>query len=84
MSQQAVAQALGIDRTTIVGLVDALEREGWVLRERNPSDRRAYAPKLSPKGRAVLRRAEKALDKVADSFFGGSPITSAPSSEGSS
>jgi DNA-binding MarR family transcriptional regulator len=26
--------------------------------------------KLSPKGRAVQRRAEKALDKVADSFFG--------------
>jgi DNA-binding MarR family transcriptional regulator len=69
LSQQAIGERLRIDRTTMVAMVDALEEAGLVRRERDPSDRRAYAVKLTPKGRARQRRAAETLDNARDEFF---------------
>src|SRR6266436_2676990 len=67
---QELGEQLGIDRTTIVELIDELERQGVVVRRRNAADRRSYALVLTPKGRAVQKRASKAFDAAADEFFG--------------
>lgn len=56
MSQREVADLVGANRTIMVKLVDALESEGYLVRERNPADRRAYALTLTGLGRK--RRAE--------------------------
>ena len=40
LSQQDAAAQLGIDRTTMVAMVDALEGKGLVERHRSPADRR--------------------------------------------
>ena len=69
-SQQAIGEALRIDRTTMVSLVDQLERRGLVRRERNPADRRAYTIGLTAEGRDLQRNAEAALDAAAAEFFG--------------
>jgi DNA-binding MarR family transcriptional regulator len=69
LSQQAIADALRIDRTTMVSLIDDLERMRLVRRERNPADRRAYTIRLTAKGRELQRRAERALDEAAAAFF---------------
>ncbi|WP_232050294.1 MarR family winged helix-turn-helix transcriptional regulator [Actinoplanes sp. OR16] len=39
-SQLQVAQTLGIDRTTMVALLDVLERKGIITRRTDPADRR--------------------------------------------
>src|SRR5258708_19057128 len=70
LSQQELGEQLGIDRTTVVELIDELERQGVVVRRRNAADRRSYALVLTPKGRAVQKRASKAFDAPADEFFG--------------
>src|SRR6266478_8532909 len=70
ISQQELGEQLGIDRTTIVELIDELERQGVVVRRSNAADRRSYALVLTPKGRAVQKRASKAFDEAADEFFG--------------
>ncbi len=70
ISQQELGEQLGIDRTTIVELIDQLERQGLVVRRRNAADRRSYALVLTPRGRAVQKRASKAFDAAADEFFG--------------
>jgi DNA-binding MarR family transcriptional regulator len=75
ISQQALGEQLGIDRTTVVELIDRLEQQGVVVRRRNPADRRSYALSLTPKGRAVQKRAARAFDGAADEFFG--PLASA-------
>src|SRR5260370_2713835 len=41
MTQKALADALRIDRTTMVALLDDLEDKGYVARQRHPRDRRA-------------------------------------------
>jgi DNA-binding MarR family transcriptional regulator len=70
LSQQAIGERLRIDRTTMVSLIDDLERAGYVKRDRNPGDRRAYVITLTPAGKRAQARAEKAVDAHAHEFFG--------------
>ena len=57
ISQQALGRRLVCDRTTMVELMDDLERRGLTRRQRNPADRRAYAIELSERGRQILAEA---------------------------
>src|SRR5205085_11331237 len=41
ISPSALAQRAALHPATITGILDRLERGGWVVRERDPSDRRA-------------------------------------------
>jgi DNA-binding MarR family transcriptional regulator len=70
LSQQAIGERLRIDRTTMVSLIDDLERAGYVKRERNPDDRRAYVIILTAAGGRAQARAEGAVDAHALQFFG--------------
>ena len=70
LSQHELGEQLGIDRTTVVELIDDLERKGVVQRRRNPEDRRSYLLTLTPKGKIFQKRAAQAFDAAADDFFG--------------
>jgi len=74
-SQQEIGEKLGIDRTTMVEIVDELERQGIVRRERSARDRRSYAVTLTPDGKVKQKRAAAAFDAAAEDFF--SPLSSA-------
>jgi DNA-binding MarR family transcriptional regulator len=41
LSPSALAHRAGLHPATVTGILDRLERGGWVTRERDPSDRRA-------------------------------------------
>ena len=41
LSPSALARSAGLHPATVTGILDRLERGGWVARERDPSDRRA-------------------------------------------
>ncbi len=69
VSQQALGEQLGIDRTTVVELIDELEEKGIAVRGRNPADRRSYSLNLTPRGRTVQKRAAKVFDAAATEFF---------------
>ena len=69
VSQQELGEQLGIDRTTVVELIDDLEAKKAVVRKRNPADRRSYALNLTVSGRTMQRRAAKAFDAAAEEFF---------------
>ncbi|MFF2147909.1 MarR family winged helix-turn-helix transcriptional regulator [Kitasatospora sp. NPDC058190] len=65
-AQQALGEQLGIDRTSMVGLIDQLEAQGWVVRRRNPADRRAYRIELTEPGvrlAAELAALERQVDE---------------------
>lgn len=71
MPQNAVGAALGKDRTTMVSVIDELERAGLVERRRNPADRRAYALEATAEGRDWLERADAALAGVEEDLLHG-------------
>lgn len=54
--QSEIAEALGLDRTSVTYLVDGLEKRGWVARARDPADRRAHVVTLTDTGRESLDR----------------------------
>ncbi|MGQ0662365.1 MAG: MarR family winged helix-turn-helix transcriptional regulator [Pseudomonadota bacterium] len=56
LSQTELGRALGIDRSSVVPLVDRLQRHGLVRRGPCARDRRAHALELSEAGRALLDR----------------------------
>src|SRR5690349_10681016 len=41
LSPSALARRAGLHPATMTGVLDRLERGGWIIRERDPSDRRA-------------------------------------------
>lgn len=68
-SQLQVAQVLGIDRTTMVGLLDALERKGIVARRPDPADRRRNVVELTEQGRRSFAGAQVAHREAEDAFL---------------
>jgi DNA-binding MarR family transcriptional regulator len=73
MTQQALADALRIDRTTMVALIDDLEHRGLVVRERHPRDRRAFLISPTEAGRAAKDTAVAILDEQQSIFL--APLT---------
>jgi len=68
-SQQALGEALNIDASTMVALIDDLERDGLAERRRNPDDRRAYAIHSTDAGRSVHKRARRAVKAMDDELL---------------
>jgi DNA-binding MarR family transcriptional regulator len=70
MSQRNLAGALFVDQSTIVDLIDQLQRQGLVERDRDPADRRAYLLRLTPEGIETLRQADRTADAIQQETFG--------------
>jgi DNA-binding MarR family transcriptional regulator len=61
-SQQQIAERMGVDRTTMVAIVDDLQAKGIVGRQPDPGDRRRNVVSLTPEGQRILREATTASD----------------------
>lgn len=57
----AVAEALEIEPSSLVRVIDQLVESGLVLREEDPQDRRARILRLTPTGQACAQGLENAL-----------------------
>ena len=63
-SQQQLAERLGINRTIMVSLIDAMEQVGLVERKRDPADRRSYALVSTGKAGSALADMDRAADQA--------------------
>ena len=70
LSQGEVARRMGIDRTTMVALIDELEQKALVQRRQDPADRRKNVVALTGAGRDTLRRANQAGAEAERRFLG--------------
>lgn len=75
MTQKALGDALRIDRTTMVTLLDDLEDKGYLIRRRHPRDRRAFLVYPTDSGRAAKVAAVRILDEQQRRFL--APLTPA-------
>jgi MarR family transcriptional regulator, lower aerobic nicotinate degradation pathway regulator len=69
--QLQVGAAMGIDPSTMVSLVDQLERARLAKRRPHARDRRAREVLLTPKGRRTLERGRELAAKVEDDVLQG-------------
>ena len=55
MSPSELGDRLTVTRATVTGVLDSLERRGFVRRSANPADRRSLVVEITPAGRTVLQ-----------------------------
>ena len=63
-TQFALAQSLGLDKTTMTSLLDRLESAGLVTRHQDSRDRRARIPELTQAGERVQHELIAARDRA--------------------
>ena len=68
VAQVAVASALGMDRATMMAIVDRLEQRRLVIRQRSTTDRRRQELYLTPAGQNALRKAKARIAKHEERF----------------
>lgn len=70
LSQQDVAGRLGVDRTSMVTLIDGLQDKGLVQRRPDPADRRRNVVTLTETGQTTMTGAIAASDEAERQFLG--------------
>jgi DNA-binding MarR family transcriptional regulator len=73
LSQQELGAALRINPSNLVGLLDALQADGLVVRPRDPVDRRRHVVDLTAAGRRRLAQAKRAVEATEQELL--APLT---------
>lgn len=68
-SQQALIEALTVDPSTLVAILNDLERDALAERRRDPADRRRHIVRITPAGRAAAAAVEEAVSAVEREAF---------------
>jgi DNA-binding MarR family transcriptional regulator len=63
-SQKALADMVGLDKTTMVAAIDELERGGLARRVLAPNDRRAHVIEVTAEGRRMILTANQIVARV--------------------
>jgi DNA-binding MarR family transcriptional regulator len=69
-TQRELAEFLRLDPSQVVALVDGLQMRGLVLREADPSDRRANVVVITDEGREVFARAQTSAQAAEQQLHG--------------
>jgi DNA-binding MarR family transcriptional regulator len=64
LSLTQISQGLMLENPTVTGLIDRLEKSGYVRRSDHPSDRRVYLVHLTEKGNKVAKKAFPMVKKL--------------------
>lgn len=69
LSPTAIARRTGVHPATMTGILDRLERGGWIARERDPVDRRAVVVRALRDRNAELYRLLEGMNSAMDQIF---------------
>lgn len=65
-----LARRVAVTEKTVTGIVDRLERDGHLVRERDAGDRRVVRTRLTPQGEAAYRRIDGEIHGSLQRFLG--------------
>lgn len=61
LDQRSLAASIGLDTSTLGGVIDRLERRGLIARQASPDDRRVRLLQVTAEGEALLRKVVPAM-----------------------
>jgi len=64
LTQQEIADTLGLDKTNILRIIDLLSEQKLVIRTQKPTDRRAHLIQLTKKGDQKMPEINAAIEKI--------------------
>jgi len=73
MLQSQVAEAVGLDKTTMVVLMDKLDKDGLAERRPAAADRRARVVRVTDKGREVIAQANEIVAGIQEEVLSSLP-----------
>jgi DNA-binding MarR family transcriptional regulator len=73
LTQTQIAEACGLDKTTMVVVTDKLEEEGLAKRAPSPEDRRARILTVTDRGRELVSRSLAIVDGIHADVLGSLP-----------
>jgi DNA-binding MarR family transcriptional regulator len=62
LTMGALARRVAVTEKTVTGIVDRLERDGHLRRERDTADRRVVRARLTPRGEQLFRRIDADIE----------------------
>ncbi|PRY46257.1 MarR family winged helix-turn-helix transcriptional regulator [Umezawaea tangerina] len=68
-SQQALIEALDVDPSVLVAILNDLENAGLAERKRDPEDRRRHIVEMSDRGREALDAMSRVIDGIDQSLL---------------
>jgi DNA-binding MarR family transcriptional regulator len=71
MGQRELGQAMETDPSILVTLLNPLEADGFLARDRDPADRRRHVVTITASGKRRLDRAAEAQREAEDHIFAG-------------
>jgi DNA-binding MarR family transcriptional regulator len=71
LSPSTLARRSGLHPATVTGILDRLERGGWIVRERDPADRRAVLIRVERGRGADVLRLYAGMNSAMDQIIGG-------------
>lgn len=66
LDQNTIAQAIGLERTSVAEVIPRLEARGLLLRRQSEKDKRVKLVKLTRKGKTLVTRMNQAVQRAHD------------------
>ncbi len=69
LDMTSLARRLGVDNSTLTRLVNILVRNGWVIKQQNPKDKRSVLVSLTEEGESVQQKIEEKIDRFGQDIY---------------
>jgi DNA-binding MarR family transcriptional regulator len=71
LTPSALARQVGLHPATLTGILDRLERAGWIARDRDPADRRSVTIRVLPDRTVEILRLYRGMNSAMDEICAG-------------